>query len=169
MIIHLITIKVDSGTWVSALLAFRLKQELTLEFEFKRVSCALSIGRSLLIEVWAGLLCPIPRKGDVSISIVQCRIGQGSTGISDICFENTSSHSLSAPCVHTKFDQIEQQVVPFIGDFNSMGRECQCVGQIQDIPAGLISTASDGLIVRLLRRGVDGDSVASSGSVYSNI
>jgi hypothetical protein len=107
MVIHLITIKVDSGTWVSALLAFRLKQELTLEFEFKRVSCALSIGRSLLIEVWAGLLCPIPRKGDVSISIVQCRIGQGSTGISDICFENTSSHSLSAPCVHTELDQIE--------------------------------------------------------------
>jgi hypothetical protein len=106
MVIHLITIKVDSGTWVSVLL-LSLKQELTLEFEFKRISCALSIGRSLLIEVWAGLLCPIPRKSDVSISIIQCRIGQGSTGISEICYENTSSHSLSAPCVHTELDQIE--------------------------------------------------------------
>jgi hypothetical protein len=107
MVIHLITIEVDSGTWGISTSRVSLSKELTFEFELERISCTLSIGRSLLIEVWARLLCPIPRKSDVSISIIQCRIGQGSTGISDIRFKSTSSHSLSAPCVHTELDQIE--------------------------------------------------------------
>ena len=50
-----------------------------------------------------------------------------------------------------KSDQVEQQGIPFIGDFDSMGRVRQLVGHVQDISAGLIATASNGLVVRLLR------------------
>ena len=50
-----------------------------------------------------------------------------------------------------KSDQVEQQGIPFIGDFDSMRRVRQLVGHVQDISAGLIATAGNGLVVRLLR------------------
>lgn len=121
-----------------------VRTRLTLEFELESISCTLGICRSLLVEVWAGLLSPISRKSDVSITIIQCRIGQGSTAISKRALACTMKGSLHRSYVHIELDEVKQQEISFIGNFNRMRRVCQPVGEVQDISSGsLVSTASN--------------------------